>query len=81
MRRRALGCQDAAVVVQEGRQVHAAVLLSQDERKEIRLTQLVGPGPLEGADLVRVRSGRFLHEFVAGLVVDLCHDREAGPLG
>src|SRR5208282_163876 len=52
---------------------------SSDE--QISLPQLIGRGPLEAADLVRVRPRRHLLQLVAGLVQHPRHGAGAGRQG
>ena len=55
----------AAVIVEEGHQVHAPILPLQYERKQIGLPQLVWLGTLETADVIWMRPGRLLHLCIA----------------
>ena len=72
-RRRLAGVQteadeEPAVVVEEGDQVDPPVLPLEHEGEQVGLPELVGPGPLEEADLVGMRSrGRFV-QLVARLM-------------
>ncbi len=74
-RRRLAGVQseaheEPAVVIHEGDQVDPPVLALEHEREQVGLPELVGPGPLEEADLVGMRSGGGFLQLVAGLVQD-----------
>jgi hypothetical protein len=73
---------EATVVVQEGDQRDAAILLLQDEREQVGLPQLIGRGPLEARDrwgVWRVRGHVLQH--VAGLAEDAGHGGGAGGQG
>ena len=77
----AVADEEAAVVVHEGDQVDAAVLPLEDEGEQVGLPELVGPGPLEVADLVGVGPGGRLLQLVAGLVQDAGDGLGAGGQG
>ena len=55
------------MIVEEGDEVDAAVLPLEDEGEQVRLPELIGPGPLEVADLVGMRPRGGLVQLVAGL--------------
>ena len=72
-RRRLAGVQaeadeKPAVIIEEGDQVDPPVLPLEHEREQVGLPELVGPGPLEEADLVGMGSRRSFVQLVAGLM-------------
>jgi hypothetical protein len=66
----AVADHEAAGVVEEGDQVDTPVLPLEDEGEQVGLPQLVGRGPLEGADVIGMRSRGHLLALIAGLVQD-----------
>jgi hypothetical protein len=58
---------EAGVIVHERDEIDPAVLALEHESEQVGLPQLVGPGPLEGADLVGVRRGGLFLQDIAGL--------------
>jgi hypothetical protein len=70
--------EEPAVVIEERDEVDAAVLPLDDEREEVSLPELVGAGALEVTDLVRVRPGGGLVNFIARFVKGMGHRLGAG---
>ena len=72
---------EAAVVVHERHQINPPILPLEDKRKQVGLPQLIGFGPLEVADLVRMRPAGHLLHLIAGFVQHPRHRRGTGGQG
>src|SRR5262249_15598218 len=64
----AIAHHEPAMVVHEGDEIDAPVLPLEDEGEEVRLPELIGPGALEIANLVRMPPRWNLLQLVAGCV-------------
>jgi hypothetical protein len=62
----AVADQEAAVIIQEGDQLDAAVLPLEDKGEQVGLPELVGASALETAGAVRVRPRRRLLKWSRG---------------